>query len=425
MQKPGRSTPILGMLTAAMLVATPVKAGDNDLEKAGDYLQFLIPIAGLGVASAKGDWEGFKMQAYTMAFTGATVGLGKLASSKMRPHSRSRTSYPSGHTSSAFTGASFLGKRYGPWFGIPAYALAALTGYSRIDADHHFADDVVAGASIGMFYGWAFTEPFDEPMRLYPFGEGGILGVRAKVPLNSSSTDKEKLPVSTGNYRWSYEAQFGQAFIMANKIAAGAGGTQFDLNDLNRVDDPTHRSAAMLSYYFNEASRISLDFIPFESRDEGRFRDTVVFDGATFAPGQDILSQFRLYQGQAVYRHAFDLNDGFSLTVGAGLHLQQTTVTLVAADGTAAKVQEESLLPVIDGRVDYKISDAFSLFGTVNAGAWTDDYMFTGIVGVNWDFADRWRSSFGLGYSSRDMDTNKIKNEYEYGLLTVDFSYKF
>jgi membrane-associated phospholipid phosphatase len=59
-------------------------------------------------------------------------------------------SFPSGHTSGAFCAATCIERNSGIWAGIPAYALAALTGYSRIDAARHYPSDVLAGAAIGM-----------------------------------------------------------------------------------------------------------------------------------------------------------------------------------------------------------------------------------------------------------------------------------
>ena len=41
-------------------------------------------------------------------------------------------SFPSGHTSAAFTGAGFIEKRYGLKVGIPAYILASYVGWSRV-----------------------------------------------------------------------------------------------------------------------------------------------------------------------------------------------------------------------------------------------------------------------------------------------------
>ena len=70
-----------------------------------------------------------------------------------RPNTSARDSFPSGHTTSAFAFASYVGCRHSlPW-GIAAYAMAGLVGYSRINDNRHYLHDVVAGATLGGSFG--------------------------------------------------------------------------------------------------------------------------------------------------------------------------------------------------------------------------------------------------------------------------------
>jgi membrane-associated phospholipid phosphatase len=61
-----------------------------------------------------------------------------------------RHSFPSGHTSLAFTGAEFIRNEYGWRWATPAYLAAGFVGWSRVHAKKHYTHDVVAGAVIGM-----------------------------------------------------------------------------------------------------------------------------------------------------------------------------------------------------------------------------------------------------------------------------------
>lgn len=81
-----------------------------------------------------------------------TVGL-QFATQRGRPDGSNSRSFPSGHTSGAFTLAAVTEVLYGPWFGIPSFALASLVGVSRIDSNKHVASDVVAGALLGTLIG--------------------------------------------------------------------------------------------------------------------------------------------------------------------------------------------------------------------------------------------------------------------------------
>jgi membrane-associated phospholipid phosphatase len=59
-------------------------------------------------------------------------------------------SFPSGHTSDAFSLATALSIVYPKWYVIvPAYAWAVTVGYSRIALGVHYPSDVFAGALIG------------------------------------------------------------------------------------------------------------------------------------------------------------------------------------------------------------------------------------------------------------------------------------
>lgn len=60
-------------------------------------------------------------------------------------------SFPSGHTAVAFALAtSFAREIEGQWDDAVFFTLAALTGYSRMHDDKHWASDVVFGAGVGI-----------------------------------------------------------------------------------------------------------------------------------------------------------------------------------------------------------------------------------------------------------------------------------
>ena len=68
-----------------------------------------------------------------------------------RPFRAHDISLPSGHTAVAFALATSLARETGDrWTDVAFFAAAALTAYSRMHDDRHWASDVVLGAGIGI-----------------------------------------------------------------------------------------------------------------------------------------------------------------------------------------------------------------------------------------------------------------------------------
>ncbi|MBM3570128.1 MAG: phosphatase PAP2 family protein [Alphaproteobacteria bacterium] len=67
------------------------------------------------------------------------------------PHARKDGSFPSGHTTAAFSVAAVVAAEYEqqPAVGAAAYGIAGLTGLSRLYDREHWLSDVVAGAGLG------------------------------------------------------------------------------------------------------------------------------------------------------------------------------------------------------------------------------------------------------------------------------------
>ena len=76
----------------------------------------------------------------------------KLSVGRKRPNGGSH-SFPSGHTSAAFSVAPIVAKHLGWKAAVPAYLLASFTGIARMEDRRHYLSDVLFGAAIGLAAG--------------------------------------------------------------------------------------------------------------------------------------------------------------------------------------------------------------------------------------------------------------------------------
>jgi len=91
--------------------------------------------------------------------------------------------FPSFHTSSSFAIAAVIDEYHGPKAGLPAYAMAGLIGWSRIDERDHDLSDVIFGAALGYVIGKSVSGRHlygDSRVRILPFthpteGSAGLM----------------------------------------------------------------------------------------------------------------------------------------------------------------------------------------------------------------------------------------------------------
>lgn len=129
--------------------------------KIGDWIGLGFPnfiyVAGQSVAGFYGNDKGYerslgmlKASLYSMSVTQVL----KVTVREQRPSNKDqRDSFPSGHATMAFAFGGYIFEEHGWQWGVPALALSAFSGLSRINDNRHYLHDVIFGATIGMAYG--------------------------------------------------------------------------------------------------------------------------------------------------------------------------------------------------------------------------------------------------------------------------------
>lgn len=154
------------LILCCCLVSINTKAQSFDYEKLGDNLQIALPVSAFASTFIWEDNQKAQSQFIkTMGTSFIMTHALKILINKERPNGGDY-SFPSGHTSAAFTGAAFIHKRHGYKVGVPAYLLASLVGWSRVYANKHDYWDVLGGIIIGYGSAYIFAKPINKKVEL-------------------------------------------------------------------------------------------------------------------------------------------------------------------------------------------------------------------------------------------------------------------
>ena len=132
--------------------ATPALA--DSVKTAGEILRIALPVGAGAFSLYKQDYDGVLQLTVSEVMAEGTSLVLQHFVKEQRPDKSDWHSFPSDSAAVAFSAASYLQVRYGWNYGLPAYAVAAFVGYSRVEAKKHHWGDVLAGAVLG----WGASE---------------------------------------------------------------------------------------------------------------------------------------------------------------------------------------------------------------------------------------------------------------------------
>lgn len=151
--------------------------GEDFQTRADDFLPF-VPVAQIYLGNTFGftPKNNFKQQTINIAVAnviGAAVFTTlKYTVNEKRPDQSDDLSFPSGHTSIAFTNAALLYYEYKDsnlWYASSGFLFATATGILRIANSRHYTSDVLTGAGIGLVSGLIVS--YWNPFKSLTFGK--------------------------------------------------------------------------------------------------------------------------------------------------------------------------------------------------------------------------------------------------------------
>jgi membrane-associated phospholipid phosphatase len=146
---------MIALVAVLALVTGPVHADTDHFAR--DASDSIVPFIVIGEATLLSVGKQEAVQgAKSLIVTGLATEFLKVTVREKRPNSDARSSFPSGHTSAAFAMATSLAD-YKPKLAIPAYAIAATIGWSRVEVGAHTWGDVIAGAALGYYTAKRYT----------------------------------------------------------------------------------------------------------------------------------------------------------------------------------------------------------------------------------------------------------------------------
>jgi membrane-associated phospholipid phosphatase len=408
-------------------------ASDEEIAEAGDIVQLLLPLGGYVGAWITGDKQGAFQLTKVIAASSITAHTIKFSASRVRPDGTDSLSFPSGHTTAAYSGAEFIRIRYGNGWGIPAHIGAAFVGYSRIRANKHFADDVLAGASNGLMWNWYFSSPYSEVLQLQPVVLEDGYAVEFSYNFDGKiRTDSEY----NDSPRFKYNFEFGPVTQDKNLFTSPtATGTELDLATAENELDFT--SQVSFQHYFAprhewEAYLSPLELVEFDPAK--LVPGPILFGGEIFVPTptSTFRTRYNFNELRLVYRYSLVDAERWALKIGGGIQYSDTYLGLrqyegdSASDNIIAEAEAESIdyNAILSARVEFDFNYKWSLIYELDGTTGSQKFVNTALL-LDYRIAPEWNLGFGVRYASWEIENETLKNELEYGDVVFRVAHYF
>ncbi|WP_020584711.1 phosphatase PAP2 family protein [Endozoicomonas elysicola] len=364
---------------------------------------------------ADGRWQFVK----SFAASQLMVHGAKLMIEKRRPNydefsssNNPPNSFPSGHTSAAFGGASFIYSRYGAQWGLPAYAMAAFTGYSWVYAEKHYWDDVIAGASIATLSSLYFVNSVNDDIAFLPCSDGlGVNIVMSSAVFDSRSSQEKKRYNTDFEGKYYFEFYPSISHFTSNDFAGGGTGI-----DYKHAENEIMTSAVRWSYQADSLNHLSFFWHPYEIRALGE------------VSGEQYHSRFMANDFRVSWLHHLPLTYRFPGKMGVSLVAQYTEAEIYKSPtsrSTQADKSEWFFYPMISGSLEYQFGNGIGLTASGSWGKNSKGKIRDASMEVNYRFDPRWDVGAGYNWYERDQPDSSSFRHIEFDNYYVKAGYRF
>ena len=399
----------------------------DDIVVAGDVLQIMVPAAGLFAAWMHDDWEGAKQVAYSTIVSATIVEGLKKSTERQRPNELGTSSFPSGHTAAAFSGAAFLQSRYGSTWGIPAYVAATFVAYSRVHGKRHHVDDVMASAGISILVNQYFVSPyFNENIHVGSMAVDGGVGVNIQInnnAFNTERTERDIQPILPKHYDSRFELGLGAH--TTNGGALVAGQALVEAPEFDREFKPFVYMNYQHVLSNNNHAEIYLNST--DSRERGVMAKDQKLGKKEYKQGQDVLANFQhIKLGGTLYK-GYQPFDAMSVDLGFGLfsHLLSLQMDNDNYGGNYAKEQSWQLMPNLAMKVGYELTDNLSFIAKGQYQKWTTDTYLEAEGGLNYKLNKQWDMGIKYVYTDTNFSNSSFNAIYDSQAFALTVANRF
>ena len=160
---------------------TPLTRTEKNIETLGTGIAIALPLTAGGIALYKHDRVGLAQLLVETTLTVGTAYALKNIVREERPDGSDFQSFPSDTTALAASGSSFLWRRYGWEYGLPAFAMTEFVSYSRVQARQHRWYDTLASSGIAAGYAYMLGTPFKRHTNIETSLEAAPGGAMARL----------------------------------------------------------------------------------------------------------------------------------------------------------------------------------------------------------------------------------------------------